>query len=319
MPKSAKKLIKLAAGFAVSVVLLLLLFSRIDTEAVPEVIAKARPGFLFASIACSLSVNVLLSAVQWKIALDALGLHLSLRENAFIKVALYPLRLIVPAKAGDLTRAAYLSVQHGFPAALGIGLTFFVTLGNMVVLLVLAMIGAVFAGIDGPLFFAIAATVGAGCVIVYAVLRWRYRTGRIPERLLPFRPVFLLPLRTVSTIFAFGAIGLFVHLFTFWFILLSLRIEPPFAFAMTATPLVYIAGNLPLTFMGIGTREAAVSMLFAQYANATNLLSAGLLLTLIDKLLSVAVGLFFFPRFAAACIPPKTKEKKPQRVTDKSS
>lgn len=301
-----KKTLSVLLSILVSIGLLVACAYGIDLKNIHSALFRAIPLWLFCAALCSVLVNVFLASGQWKILLDRLGMKLSFMENIFMKISLYPLRLVFPSKTGDLSRALYLNKQYDFPLSLGVSSTVFIMGVNTGVLLLIAFVAGFFAGTDTAWAGHIAGTGALLCLIAYWVARrWllsnpkrenRGGIGKLKEKL---EAIARLPFSSVVLVAAFGWVSLFVHIFTFYFITLSLDMNLPLSTLFIFTPLVFIAGNLPGTFMGIGTRETAVVVLLKGLAPAETLLAAGLLLTVIDKLLSVAIGVWAFPRFAA--------------------
>lgn len=300
-----KKALKFILSFIVSGAFLYLALRNTDLAGLGGALSRTHFGWMALSLICSAAVNVILASWQWHIFLKHLGLPLSFKENIFIKCSLYPLRLIFPAKSGDLARALYLNSQHGFPHYLGVSSTFFVTGTNMGVLLLMGFAGSM---LNRGKPAAIALATGIGTLICIGVLiaarQIKTPPSEIPEG---GKLAALFAKLTASARISFpgvmkvtgaGALALTLHLFTFYFILRALGIELPIKALFIFTPLVLIAGNLPGTVMGIGAREASVVTFLASYGTPDTLAASGLLMTFADKLLSVAVGAFMFPEFA---------------------
>jgi len=55
---------------------------------------------------------------------------------------------------------------------------------------------------------------------------------------------------------------------SFWFFILSLKAWTPFLANLALAPLAILAGLLPLTLAGIGTRDAALIALYQPFFNA---------------------------------------------------
>ena len=66
---------------------------------------------------------------------------------------------------------------------------------------------------------------------------------------------------------------------------------------LIAVPIIMIISNLPITVLGLGTREAAFIFLFSSYGTPAALLSGSILVSLIEYLLPVLFGLFFISAF----------------------
>ena len=71
----------------------------------------------------------------------------------------------------------------------------------------------------------------------------------------------------------------FLHLLQIWMFILALRAWAPFLANLALSPLAIIAGLLPLTFAGVGTRDAALVLFYAPYFDAPTAAALGLLCT----------------------------------------
>ena len=106
--------------------------------------------------------------------------------------------------------------------------------------------------------------------------------------------------RDRTQLFKIAGISLFLwflHLLQIWMFILALNAWTPFLISLALSPLAILAGLLPLTFAGVGTRDAALEMLYVPYfilADATaqtateTALALGLLCT--SRYLLPAIG-----------------------------
>ena len=62
-------------------------------------------------------------------------------------------------------------------------------------------------------------------------------------------------------------------------------------------PIIALISIIPITISGFGTREAATIFFFSNYASPENLLSVGILLSLLIVVLPSLVSLLFMKRF----------------------
>ncbi len=90
----------------------------------------------------------------------------------------------------------------------------------------------------------------------------------------------------------------FLHLLHIWMFIVALRAWPPFVASLGLAPLAILAGLLPLTFAGVGTRDAALIFFFKDYFAAPTGAALGLLCTLRYVIPAVA-GIPFFTRYLA--------------------
>jgi uncharacterized membrane protein YbhN (UPF0104 family) len=71
----------------------------------------------------------------------------------------------------------------------------------------------------------------------------------------------------------------FLHLLQIWMFILALNASAPFVANLALSPLAILAGLLPLTFAGVGTRDAALVFLYAPYFAAPTAAALGILCT----------------------------------------
>ncbi|MEM9980562.1 MAG: lysylphosphatidylglycerol synthase domain-containing protein, partial [Cyanobacteria bacterium P01_D01_bin.2] len=71
----------------------------------------------------------------------------------------------------------------------------------------------------------------------------------------------------------------FLHLLQIWLFILALNAWAPPVVSFALSPLAILAGLLPLTFAGVGTRDAALVALYAPYFSAATGAALGLLCT----------------------------------------
>ena len=90
----------------------------------------------------------------------------------------------------------------------------------------------------------------------------------------------------------------FLHLLQIWIFILALRAFVPFTGNLGLAPLALLAGLLPLTFAGIGTRDAALIVLYRPYLRPANCGRAGNLCTA-RYFIPALAGLIFLPRYLA--------------------
>jgi uncharacterized protein (TIRG00374 family) len=79
-----------------------------------------------------------------------------------------------------------------------------------------------------------------------------------------------------------------LHLLQIWFFILALRAWAPFLANLALSPLAILAGLLPLTFAGVGTRDAALIFFYKPFFSAPVAAALGLLCT--SRYLLPAIG-----------------------------
>jgi uncharacterized protein (TIRG00374 family) len=71
----------------------------------------------------------------------------------------------------------------------------------------------------------------------------------------------------------------FLHLLQIWMFIIALKAWAPFIANLALSPLAILAGLLPLTFAGVGTRDAALVVCYAPYFDSATAAALGILCT----------------------------------------
>lgn len=88
----------------------------------------------------------------------------------------------------------------------------------------------------------------------------------------------------------------FLHLLQIWFFIFALRAWTPFLANLALAPLAILAGLLPLTFAGVGTRDAAIIAFYQPFLSTPTAAALGLLCTS-RYLLPAIAGLPFLSQY----------------------
>lgn len=224
----------------------------------PEVFAAAR-GLDAAWLGLSLLLFVpqtVVSAWRWR-RLVAPFSSLSLVESARDTLAASALNLLLPAKTGDFSKAAWLpslSVRERTQA------------GGRIVVEKLSDVACLFVfialGLEHTLALAVAAALGAALL----VLGWR--DLRMP------------PERRWTPIAAGTVLLWCLHLAQVAAFLEAAGVHTPLLANLVRVPLALFAGLMPGTFCGVGARDSALVWLYADTAPAATMAVVGLLTSL---------------------------------------
>jgi uncharacterized membrane protein YbhN (UPF0104 family) len=88
----------------------------------------------------------------------------------------------------------------------------------------------------------------------------------------------------------------FLHLLQIWMFMLALRAHTPLLASLALSPLAILAGLLPLTFAGVGTRDAALIFFFRHQLDTPTAAALGILCTMRYVLPAIG-GLPFIPDY----------------------
>jgi uncharacterized protein (TIRG00374 family) len=98
---------------------------------------------------------------------------------------------------------------------------------------------------------------------------------------------------TVTSVFIW-----FLHLLQIWLFILTLNAWTPFVTNLALSPLALLAGLLPLTFAGVGTRDTALMLFYQPFFSTQTAAALGVLCTSRYVLPAIA-GLPFLRQYLA--------------------
>ncbi len=287
--------LKLAIPFVGLVVVLAVLVSVIDVREALRAVAGADPAWVALAVALAL-VLVMVSALRLRIFCLAAGEPVGYRRCWSAVMASLTLNAVLPGRGGDFVKAYFLADRKGQGAVL-LGVTLLERVVDVLVLALLALLGALHAEMHGA---AIAAA-GVACLPIGAFLALGF-SHRVPvvggklERLgvaargAAARPALLAGAALLATAF-WGIVVLIV-----WSLLRSVGAGVPLDATAGATPLAVLVGVLPLTVSGIGTRDGMLVLLLRDFAPGELVFAAGLLYTAIAYWMLAALGLALLGR-----------------------
>lgn len=221
------------------------------------------------------------------------------------------LNMVLPSKMGDIAKAYFMRDRGQVEGTLALSLVVFEKACDMLSLLWWCVFGLViYEPPDGERhwFFAIMTVcVFAGLVLGSLLLAWpkfaqlffltaqriapkpiRLKLGKMAQSWQDMHGYFW---RDRTQLFKVAGISLFLwflHLLQIWLFILALNAETPFITNLALSPLAILAGLLPFTFAGVGTRDEALIQLYAPFFNVTTAAALGLLCT--SRYLLPAIG-----------------------------
>lgn len=228
------------------------------------------------------------------------------------------LNLILPSKMGDLAKAYFIRQRGHLPGSLAIALVVFEKACDLLALLFWCSFGLLFlaAGAEQSRLFgglAIAALLGLGGGISllispqlaqiaflaskrFAPTKMRSLLEALQGSWSQMQRYFWQDKRQFFKI-TLTSVGVwFLHLLQIWFFVLALNSFAPFLASLALAPLAIFAGLLPLTFAGVGTRDAALIWLYRPYFEPATAAALGLLCTS-RYLLPAIAGLPFLQQY----------------------
>jgi hypothetical protein len=290
--------------------IMILILARIDLPALGRVLERA--ALLPALAAAALTVPILLVKVaRWRLLLGALGIACGFLRASVLFFAALALGVVTPGRLGEALRAFTLHWETGAPLARTFASVLADRLLDLAVLLGTGLVAGAFVLSAGQAsrgsVAVIAATLAASLLMLWPrfwrlvaalALRIATRSGlqRDPAGGAPaveafgaaMRELFgpRLALGALATVAAYGL--MFVQC---WLIARSLGIPVGLGTVAGMMALANLAAFLPISILGVGTRDAVLVALFALVglpAEQAVALSVGFLV--LNNLVATAVG-----------------------------
>ena len=286
---------KKLAALAVSLAIIAVLWWRIDLHAILAAARGCDPAWLALGLAAVVPLTL---ATAWRFALlvrPAIGLAAAAR----LILSAATLNLVLPSKMGDVAKAWVLARRYGFDGGFALAVVIIEKLLDLASLLVWGVAGLVWIGaLTEPrkaLALAATATLLAMLTIILSPapaiaalitgLSRRLPQG-IGDRLGLFGDRWLEAIgwfwqdrgRAVRLI----ALSLAIwagHLAQFWLFVRALGGAMPFIDNMAFATLAILIGLLPFTIAGIGTRDAAIVLLYGAWLRPGQAAVLGVLAT----------------------------------------
>lgn len=283
--------LKRALPIAVSAALLAVLWWHIDFRAIAAAAAAARPTWLVAGVLAVIPLT-------WGTALRFQWLSRTAIRAALaarLILAACTLNLVLPSKMGDLAKAWVLERRHGFARAFALSLVVFEKLLDLAALLAWGVLALVWMRPDDPRFVAAAAVLGAALAGLGALMTPLAAhlplPARIAEPWLALVRWFWSDGRRAAATIALSLVLWAGHLAQLWLFARALG-QVPLIASMAAATLSLLAGLLPFTMAGVGTRDLAIVYFYHDWLTPAQCAALGMLATL-RYLLPAIAGLPF--------------------------
>ena len=304
MSNTLVRKLRVIVPLVVSIVILYALFRTIDARKTMAVLQACDIRLVGLAVLISLSINVFFGAEKWRRILAGLGCRLPYREILAIRTGCIPFKVLFPLKSAELLKALYLDRRGRLSFTRSASSLILDKVLNLLVVIPIATVGLMFVDINVSWIFLVLVLMLI-LLVVYSALfrkgligivsRMHPRLNGIATGLLSgfaevgFREKMILV--TYSFVYQSSE---FINTFI---LLKAVGVTVPFFYLMVVIPVIMVVNNLPITALGLGTREIAVVFFFARFGPAASLLSAGILISLVEHVLPVLTGLLFMRSF----------------------
>jgi uncharacterized protein (TIRG00374 family) len=313
-----RKLVTLAIGL----LMLGAIYYKIDIARLAAVFARADLVYLAISLAMVVPLTLL---TAWRLQLLAPATtDLGFMEANRLILAASTLNMILPSKMGDIAKAFFMKSER-VSGSFTFSLVVFEKTADLLSLLFWCALGLVLYPRKDALFWTLTFCVALGfigglCLLVSRRLATfsfstatriipagqRDRVSALQSSWSNMQEFFWSERGRVHQVSLLSVFIWFLHLLQIWLFILALHAFAPFLASLGLAPLALLAGLLPFTFAGIGTRDAALIFLFRDYFAAPTAAVLGLLCTA-RYLLPALAGLPFLQRYLGKIAGPKIR------------
>jgi uncharacterized protein (TIRG00374 family) len=300
----------------VSLAILTAIYLKLDTARLADAFRHSDPGFLALSLGMVVPLTLL---TAWRLqTLAPRSTELGFAESNRLILVASVLNMVLPSKMGDIAKAYFMAGRGGAGGTVTLSLVIFEKACDMLSLLLWCVFGLMLYPGKDALFWALTGAVASGLALGVTLLASRklataffsLAAGLIPRKKEAAARKMEAGWREMQDFFwadtgrVFRVTGLsvfiwFLHLLQIWLFILALRAWAPFVAGLGLAPLAILAGLLPLTFAGVGTRDAALILLYKPYFDAATAAALGLLCTS-RYLLPALAGLPFLHQYLGA-------------------
>lgn len=299
-------------SIAISLIILAILYTQIDYTGLIQVFRGCDPLWMAISLGMVIPITFF---TAWRLQqLMPPKTSLRIGEANKLILAASTLNMVLPSKMGDIAKAYFMCDRGQLSGSIALSIVVFEKACDMLSLLLWCVFGLAFYLKTQPSAWVVIATAGVSALTVLGVLLLgsktcarllfitarRFPPSKIRERLGKMQlsweemhDYFQSNSRQIVKIAVTSVFVWFLHLLQIWFFILALRAWVPFLVSLALSPLAILAGLLPLTFAGMGTRDAALVVLYQPYFTPATGAALGLLCT--SRYFMPALGGLPFP------------------------
>lgn len=287
---------KKALSILISLVILGVLYWKVDVIKLLGIFQHSHWVWMTVSLAMTAPLILFTSwRLQWLMPREA---PLSFNEASRLILLSSVLNMILPSKMGDVSKAYFMAERGHLRGSLALSLVVFEKACDMLSLLLWCALALLVYPNKNAIFWIMTACIVLGFAVGLLMLasrtfaRFFFNLGKrmAPAKMQTKLQTFQVAWDEMHTYFwgdkvrllwiTTGSVFLwFLHLVQIWLFVLALNAWMPFTANLALAPLAILTGLLPLTFAGVGTRDAAIVMLYQPYINAPTAAALGVLCT----------------------------------------
>jgi glycosyltransferase 2 family protein len=290
-------------SIALSLLILVFIYWKIDFRSLLQVFQQCHWGWMIISLGMVVPITLLTAWRLQQLMPRQVNSRRNQRSLTFVEanrliLAASSLNMVLPSKMGDIVKAYFMQQRGHLSGSLALSLVIFEKTYDMLSLLLWCAFGLLLYPQKDGLFWIMTIAVVGG-LAVGALLLGSRESARLffagglaiaPKSIRPKLTKFQTSWREMHDYFwqdlthlivltATSIAIWFLHLLQIWLFILALNAWTPFLSNLALSPLAILAGLLPLTFAGVGTRDAALILFYQPYFSAAIAAALGLLCT----------------------------------------
>lgn len=292
-------------SIVVSLGILAVIYWKIDFQRLLGVFQNADGLWMAISLGMVVPITMITS---WRLQqLMPTGSSLGFGEANRLILAASTLNMVLPSKMGDIAKAYFMKDRGHLSGSLSLSLVIFEKACDMLSLLLWCAFGLLLYPQKDWLFWIMTVSIltglGLGGLLLgsrqFAQLFFYAGQTIAPKKIKAKLARMQTSWREMHDYFWRDKVQLlkvtgtsvfiwFLHLLQIWFFILALKAWTPFLANLALSPLAILAGLLPLTFAGVGTRDAALILFYQPYFAEATAAALGVLCT--SRYLLPAIG-----------------------------
>lgn len=278
--KIFNKKLKILLIFLLTIAIFLFIFSKIDVKQVIELMIKVNiPLFLLAFFVYIFSL--LVSAMRWRKIVASSEYSITYFQSIYIIIGALPLIAFTPSRSGDLVKAYFLKNKVPMTITAGTVLTEkFFDFGILIILIIFGCYLTNFS-MNSPTITGLFVIFVALLIIFFFILfsEKRIQNEKI-KNLLNSLHKMSKNYVACSQVFGFSLIIWICAILQTFLLAEALGFLIPLSILTKNLPITILTGMIPVTLGGMGTRDAAMIILFSSFGTTEQIISLGLFYSL---------------------------------------
>ena len=288
---------KFFISIGVSLLILGVIYWKIDIVNIKDVLVQVDVPVFIGALLILIPIT-LLSALRFRMLLSGENKP-SLGLATKLILAGSTMNVVLPSKMGDMLKSIFMRDALKMRGSFAVSVVVFEKGCDLLGLLAWCLLGLVVYAGDDEFLIILALVIGGGLgfgTLMLSALSFSDWFLRLVVRMVPSKladkfdnlrkswaevhEFFWRSKRAVIIIVALTLFIWFLHLLQIWLLAKALNAPVPLLSSLGLSSLALLAGLMPLTLAGVGTRDAAAIYLFAPFMTAPAGAALGLMLTL---------------------------------------